>query len=260
MSKAVMTVHGFLTDIKDFGRLYDYLDFYDEVVPCKVPGHNDGESFDKFTVDSTISCILKCFDELAAKHETVDVVGFSMGGALTSYLCARRAVNKAVMISPSNKYFNLSSPLAMIKFYFNYIVQWLKQRDARSTNNEELRRALQNSMVSAGIAIKRIFPSVDLHTFNVFADLMDLVCKVVDECAPIGVNSLLLWGELDELVPKASVEYLQNKFLNLQTVILPDVGHGMLYTNRDNKIIEQVVSFLSDGKQVVSVPFQDKTV
>lgn len=48
MSKAVLTVHGFLTDIKDFGRLYDYLDFYDEVVPYKVPGHNDGESFDKF--------------------------------------------------------------------------------------------------------------------------------------------------------------------------------------------------------------------
>lgn len=260
MSKAVMTIHGFLTDIHDFGRLYGYLGFYDEVVPYKVPGHNDGESFDKFTVEATVTGILKCFDELAARHDSVDVVGFSMGGALTSYLSARRPVNKAAMVSPSNKYFNLSSPIAMIKFYFRYITQWLKQRDARAASNEELRRALQNSMVSAGIAIKRIFPSVDLHTFNVFADLMELVCKAVDECAPVRTNALLLWGELDELVPKTSVDYIQNNFTNLQTVILPDVGHGMLYTNRDNVIIEKIVDFLSDGKHKVVVPFEDKTI
>ena len=89
---------------------------------------------------------------------------------------------------------------------------------------------------------------------------MELVCKAVDECAPVRTNALLLWGELDELVPKTSVEYIQNNFTNLQTVILPDVGHGMLYTNRDNVIIEKIVDFLSDGKHKVVVPFEDKTI
>ena len=59
MSKAVMTIHGFLTDTKDFGRLYDYLGFYDEVVPYKVPGHNDGEPFDKFNKEDTVAGILR---------------------------------------------------------------------------------------------------------------------------------------------------------------------------------------------------------
>lgn len=256
MSKAVMTVHGFLTDIKDFGRLYDYLDFYDEVVPYKVPGHNDGESFDKFTVDATVRGMLQCFDKLAAKHDTVDVVGFSMGGALTTYIAARRPVNKAVMISPSNKYFNLTSPLAMIRFYLRYIVKSLKTRTDDS--RKELRNYLQNTAVSAGIAIKRIFPSVDLYTFNVFADLMELCDKVVAECSPVTTKSLLLWGELDELVPPASVEFVESNFSNLTKVILPDVGHGMLYTNRDNVIIEHIVDFLSDGKVVANVPFEEK--
>ena len=54
-----MTIHGFLTDTKDFGRLYDYLGFYDEVVPYKVPGHNDGEPFDKFNKEDTVAGILR---------------------------------------------------------------------------------------------------------------------------------------------------------------------------------------------------------
>lgn len=258
MSKAVMTIHGFLTDTKDFGRLYDYLDFYDEVVAYKVPGHNDGESFDNFTVESTINGVLACFDQLAEKYDTVDVVGFSMGGALTSYLCARRAVNKAVFIAPSNRYFNLNSPIAMIKFYFKYILRWLNAKNDRAESNEEIRRAVQNSAVSAGIAIKRIFPSVDLHTFSVFQDLMELVCDVVDIKQTVLTDSLLLWGVLDELVPRSSVEYIQKHFPNAESVIYDDVGHAMLYTNRDNVIIQKIVGFLSGGQIVAAVPFQDK--
>lgn len=258
MSKAVMTIHGFLTDTKDFGRLYDYLDFYDEVVPYKVPGHNDGESFDKFNTESTITGVLRCFDELAAKHDQVDVVGFSMGGALTTYLCARRPVHKAVLVSPSNKYFNLNSPLAMIRFYLKYILRSVKARVAGQKDDGEWKRYLQNSAVSAGIAVKRILPGVDLHTFDVFSDLMEIADNAVEEKAPVKTPTLLLWGELDELVPLASVEFVEKRFDNLSKFILPDVGHAMLYTNRDDVIIERIVGFLSDGTQCPVVPFENK--
>ena len=258
MSKAVMTIHGFLTDTKDFGRLYDYLGFYDEVVPYKVPGHNDGEPFDKFNKEYTIAGILRCFDELAAKYDEVDVVGFSMGGALTTYLCARRPVHKAVLVSPSNKYFNLNSPVAMIRFYLKYILRRVKARAAGQKDDGELKRYWQNSAVSAGIAVKRILPGVDLHTFGVFSDLMEIADKAVEEKAPIDTPTLLLWGELDELVPLASVEFVENRFSNLTKFILPDVGHAMLYTNRDNEIIERIVDFLSDGTQHPVVPFENK--
>ena len=97
-----------------------------------------------------------------------------------------------------------------------------------------------------------------MYTFNVFADLMELCDKVVAECSPVSTKSLLLWGELDELVPPASVEFVESNFSNLTKVILPDVGHGMLYTNRDNVIIDHIVDFLSGGKVVANVPFEEK--
>ena len=117
MSRAVMTIHGFLTDTKDFGRLYDYLDFYDEVKPCEIPGHNGKLDFTKFTVESTLVEVTGCFDRLKREHDEVDVVGFSMGGALASYLAVTRKVNRCVLMAPANKYLNPRFVFDAMKYY-----------------------------------------------------------------------------------------------------------------------------------------------
>ncbi len=256
MTRAIMTIHGFLTDIKDFGRLYDYLDFYDEVCPYKIPGHNDKVDFSLFTLESTTTGLLQCFDSLQKKYDTVDVVGFSMGGALTTYLCAMRPVHRAVFVSPANKFFNWTSAIAGIKFYIRYLHQHRLLHDLH--NQDSIGNYIENNLVSAHIAIKRTFKNVDLHTFSVFSNLMDMTNEQVEKVSPVKTPSMLLWGELDEMVPKTSVEFIKNHFDNLKVEIVPDVGHAMLYTNRDSSLIPKIVSFLSDGEIVPNVPFQNK--
>lgn len=256
MTKALMTIHGFLTDTKDFGRLYDYVDFYDEVCPYKVPGHNDKVDFSLFTLESVTTSLLQCFDSLQKKYDTVDVVGFSMGGALATYLCAVRPVNRAVFVAPANKFFNWTSVIAAIKFYIRYLHNHRLLRD--HNNDESLGNYLENNIVSADIAIKRTFKNVDLHTFSVFSNLMDMTNEQLETTKCVNTPSMLLWGELDEMVPKTSVEFVKNHFSNLKVEIVPDVGHAMLYTNKDNVLINKIVSFLSDGQVVPSVPFQNK--
>lgn len=264
MSKAIMTIHGFLTDVTDFGRLYGYLDMYDEVKACEIPGHNGEIDFSKFTFENVLDEILTCFDTLAGKHDTVDVAGFSMGGALCSYLCAKRHVNKAVMISPSNKYINLASPFATIKFYLSS----LRKTYANSAGSIKTRiknahssfaSYRENVATSSQIALKRILPNLNFHTFDVFRRLMNMTDKVLDESPAQQTPALIMWGKLDELVPYASVEYLTKRFDNASVKVYGNVGHAMLLTNCDNVLIPDIVSFLTDGKTVPEVPFRGKT-
>lgn len=255
MTKAVITIHGFLTDTKDFGRLYDYLDFYDKVVPFEVPGHNGDVDFSLFTTQDTIQSLLTTFDNLSAKYNCVDVVGFSMGGALATFLCACRNVRKAVFLAPSNRYINWVSPLSAVKFYIRFAADMVKKKQFQT---DEVKNYFENSALSAQIAYKRILPNINLHTFAVFKELMDMSNAAVEKASPVKVPALLLWGELDELVPKTSIDFVCKHFSDVMTQFIPDIGHAMLYTNKDNMLINRIVNFLSDGKLSPDVPFTNK--
>lgn len=262
MSKAVMTIHGFLTDTKDFGRLYDYLDFYDEVIACEIPGHNGKVDFSLFTVNDTFAEVTSCYDKLRAKHDTVDVVGFSMGGALASYLGVMRDVNKCVMLAPANKYLNPRFIFDALKYYVNFQRQAYKTSEGKlgekvSAVRESMKPYNRNVSACLKLEFDRILPNLNWHTFSVFRKLIDMINKAV-ELAPIAqMPSLIIRGDLDELVPKGSVDFLTKYYANCVTESVVDVGHGLLLTNRDNELIKRIVEFLSDGEIVPDVPFRE---
>ena len=262
MSKAVMTIHGFLTVVEDFGRLYDYLDCYDEVVKVEIPGHNGEADFDKFTVESTQETVLAVYDELRKKHDEVDVVGFSMGGALATWLCAERDVHKAVLIAPSNRYINPLMLYEATKFYGG--VGLSAYRDTEGTLSDKhaaLKEAFQpygeNISTAGKLAFERTFKYLNTRTFGTFRKLMKLSNEKVEEQSPIKTPTLILWGKLDELVPYRSVKFLLKHFNNAECNVYHDVGHAMLYTNRDNFLIKDIMDFLTDGKFDREVPYRE---
>ena len=163
MKKALMTIHGFLTDIKDFGRLYEHLCMYDKVVACKIPGHNGKVDFRKFTVENTLKAVLHCYDQLAKDYDQVDVVGFSMGGVLASYLCTQRNVHKVVLVAPANKYINLSSPLSTLKFYLRFVADTYTKtvgsiQERISCTQKALSPYVDNTIATSNMALRRFFP------------------------------------------------------------------------------------------------------
>ena len=254
-----MTIHGFLTDIYDFGRLYDFLGMYDKVVPCKVPGHNDKIDFTKFTVESTLKTVLNCYDDLAQKYDQVDVVGFSMGGALTSYLCTQRNVHKAIVVAPANKYINLDSPLATLKFYLRFVgdtytktVGSLKDRIA--STQKALAPYMENTLTTGNMALRKFFPNLNMFTFNTFSNIIKAVNIEVEAHSPIDTPLLVFWGQLDELTPITSLDYLSKHFVHMQTILYPDVGHMLMLSNRDVDFIRESVKFLTDGKVDRPIP------
>lgn len=262
MSRAVMTIHGFLTDTNDFGRLYDYLSFYDEVIACQIPGHNGNVNFDDFTVEGTLVAVTACYDRLRKKHDTVDVIGFSMGGALASYLCATRDVSKCVLMAPSNKYLNPRFAFDAMKYYAGFQRDTYKSAEGKLHQKVDavvkgMRPYHRNISACLKLEFDRILPNLSRHTFTVFSKLMKLVNKTLDNSPAVEIPTLIIRGDLDELVPRTSIDYLKERFTNCEVRQLADVGHGLLYTNRDDVLIKQIVEYLSNGEVIPDVPYRD---
>ena len=258
-----MTIHGFLTVVEDFGRLYDYLDCYDEVVKVEIPGHNGEVDFDKFTVESTQEAVLSAYDKLREKHDEVDVVGFSMGGALTTWLCAQRDVHKAVLLAPSNRYINPLMLFEATKFYGGVRLDAFQEaegslKEKRAAVKEAFKPYGENISAAGKIAVERTFKYLNTRTYGTFRKLMKLSNQKVEEQSPIKMPTFIVWGKLDELVPYRSIKFVLKHFVNAECNVYHDVGHAMLYTNRDNLIIKDVMEFLTDGNFNKVVPYREQ--
>lgn len=260
MKKAVMTIHGFLTVTQDFGRLYDYLDVYDEVKAVEIPGHNGQKpDFKQFTPESTFRAVLDAYDELKERNDLIDVVGFSMGGAIAAWLCSVRSVNRAALVSPANKFINAALPFATGKYVgdvsrkaFNAAEG--KLGDRLKAANEALAPYFENVQVSNKIAKERTFRYMNPRTYAAFSKIVKSSNVVIETTSPNKTPTLILWGKLDELVPQKTVTFLTKHFSNAQVKIYDGIGHAMLYSNRDDEIIRDVVEFLTEGKVLPEVP------
>lgn len=251
MSKALMTIHGYLTDTNDFGKLYEHLAEYDEVYKLALPGHGGQVNMDLFTVEDTQRAVMNAFDTLAAKHDEVDVVGFSLGGALTTWLCSLRNVHRAVLLSPANKYINMMMPWEAAKFYGGMTVEAYRQTDGNLHDKAQgIKRAWapygENIGATGKVARNRSLRYFALQNFKVFSELVRQANMWVQSVRP-AMPTLVLWGKLDELVPFKSVEFIHDNFQNVTVRVYPDVGHALLYTNRDAAIIQDVTDFLKNG-------------
>ena len=264
MSKAVMTIHGFLTVTEDFGRLYDYLDCYDEVKAVEIPGHNgEKPDFSAFTAQATFAAVRDAFDELKSRHDCVDVVGFSMGGALATWLASVRPVNRLALISPANKYLNATMPLAAGKFASDLSKKVFdategKLKDKLAATNEAFAPYFENLRATGKVAKERTLRYMNPRTYSTFSKIVKSCNVVLETVSPNNTPTLILWGKLDELVPHKSVKYLTGHFPKAEVKIYPDVGHAMLYTNLDDVIIRDVIEFLTEGKIIPEVPKRAK--
>ncbi|HIT78566.1 MAG TPA: alpha/beta fold hydrolase [Candidatus Limihabitans stercoravium] len=259
MSKAVMTIHGFLTDVADFGDLYDSLGDYDCVYKCKIPGHNGKVNFNEFNVADTLATVRSDYDMLREKYDQVDVIGFSMGGALTSYLCSVRDVHRAVLCAPSNKYLNFRSLFAMLSFYFKtYNEKYQNSNGAVAARmreaNDYLKPYRNNSLLSIRIGIRRILPNINSHTYSVFRDLMKLCNDALKERQSIDVPAMVVWGKLDELVPRSSADFVCDFFTYHKLKLYDDVGHALFLTNNSPRLIRDIVQYLEMSEDEVRMP------
>lgn len=246
VKRACLLIHGWMTDVKDFDVLENYLYFYDKIEYCKLPGHNDEPLNHKLlNPKSAVDVVLQSFDRLAEQGYVVDVVGYSLGGALATFLAGKRKVNKIVLVAPANHYINWSTLKDNAKFLFQSVNT--AYRKAEGTPQQKWKKVFEE-MVPWGndvkfwvdLTSKRIW-CFSLYTYAMFAQTINF-CN--QNLRPSSTPALILWGELDQLVPESTVFHVQKYFSNNRYVKLKGVSHLVFPSSRGLYVMEKVANFL----------------
>ena len=191
MKKAILLLHGFATDKTDFDPIIPYLEkMYDHIEINNLPGH-DVLQLKGFTKTRTIHFVIDQMKKLQKEYEIVDVMGFSMGGALATYLASHFKVRNLVLLAPAVLYINANYPIARFKKFFEYLKA--KYFDNQDENNQEKIEEFNQRMLEDQEVIKitkqYILPNYNLRTIKEFRDIIKF-CK--DNIGPIEAQTLVI--------------------------------------------------------------------
>ncbi len=232
MSKICFLIHGYLTDYRDFKSLpQEIMKDYDQVILYQLPGHNHKCSLKLFTKGNTF----KSIDEEMKKiilNNTIDVIGFSLGGALAWHIALNYPIHKLVLMSPAIRYFNLT----LLSSKINY----KKNLEAKERHN-----LISNDKEAISFVMHNTFPKFTLRNGAAFCAIVNDIQK---EEGSINIPTLIIRGDLDELVPKRVITEISHRCTNPHVEIfkVPGIGHMMLRTEKEKQIVDKIKNFLEE--------------
>ena len=171
--KCVLLIHGFLTNEHDFDNIIPNLkEKYDYVCLYIVPGHETPPHYRDFKVKNTFKTLLDCYDKLAETYEVIDCIGFSMGGALATYLQSVRTIHRLVLLAPANKYINLQLFHNRIK----YLASSKQELRKAKVNDPKIYAYIQENLEALAnddkkaleIGFRQLFPHYSVHNISTF--------------------------------------------------------------------------------------------
>ena len=250
MKRALITIHGYLTTPNDFGVLYDKADFYEQIFRFVIPGH-DG-NYKEFENKTTVDDLLRYYDDnLAGKFDVIDVVGFSLGGALACYLATVRKIDSVVLLAPALKIFNPSSLGQQIKLHGQIRRQtfsvsqgnlFSKLKYANATTNAYMKR-YSDVVVDW---LKNNFPHATIGNVAELLRLSRLANAKLNEVGKLNNPTLVVWGKCDQFVPYSSVQLAKKHFADITVSIHDELDHSMLRNPQNNYVADEVVTFLKN--------------
>ncbi len=234
MKKTVILIHGYLTNYLDFAHLpKELIKYYDYVVLVCIPGHGKYLSTKAFTVEDTIKVVEKEVEYYLEKG-TVDLIGFSMGGALSRYLCVKyKTINKAVLLAPATYYLSPLFTVEKIKYYTNI-----------RTKEELAKKMKENDKIASEVLKGYLIKKFTLSNGLTFCKL---IAKINSLKGHNPTSTLIIWGKTDELVPKKSADFCYKNCCNenKELVLVDGLGHLMLRSNHELELNEKIIEFLN---------------
>lgn len=232
--KACLLIHGYLTDELDFTSLPEKIkDLYDHLELFLIPGHGE-ENMDNFTKEKVFNKVNETVKNLLEKYELIDVIGFSLGGALAKYIASSYPVNKLILLAPAVKYFSPKTFLRRLNFMINN-----KLTDEKSRLSNIVKEDIEAVSFFAG-SLKKKF-----HIKN-YIEFTNIIAHINETTTTYNAKTLIIWGYFDELVPKSAILKCYDECENEQKsiIIIPNIGHYMLRSSRGDTIQTLISNFL----------------
>jgi esterase/lipase len=252
MKKAVFLLHGWLSDCNDFKVLMPFLEKnYQHIEKIAYPGHGPQENYDQFEAMPTIRLVEETFLKLKKQYDEIDIIGFSMGGALASYLGSMYDVHKLVMIAPANRYLNFLVPFTKLKNQINKLYEYEKARFGKDNQTEavvkqKFKDIFEDDKTSLQFVKDKYLKKYFHHAYQNFRNVIAYVNENVKE---IKCPCFLAWGKIDQLVPELSVRELYKICTNenRQLKTYDDLCHLMVLSSDCRELCRDIENFLTDN-------------
>lgn len=244
LSNAILLIHGYATDADDFKNIIEELhDRYQEVVAETLPSHLKRDHLKTFNVDEAISFFESQYESLIKKYGTIDIMGFSMGGAIATYLASKGNVENLILLAPANDYLNGHFPISKLKLFLDYLLSTmsLESKDIKTYRKELFIDGLKDSQKSLDVALKKLLPNYTIHSLLTFKDVIKYCNSHIDS---IDSDTLIIYGTVDQLVPKSCIKHVARHCKQSKTVILPGISHLMLNSNNYEVVKDTILDFL----------------
>ena len=112
-------------------------------------------------------------------------------------------------------------------------------------DTDNVRRTIirENDKKGMDVIFNDLMPRYNVYTISTFISVVR-VCN--NSLVKNNTKTLLVRGNMDELVPDESSAYIKKYFLNLEEQIIPDLGHLMLKSRNYRLIINKIKKFLDE--------------
>lgn len=243
MKKAVILIHGFCENCEiSFSQFLSSTNFrrYD-IIKYTISGHNP-EVDEEFEYKKEINRINLFVEDIVNKYDSVDVIGFSLGGALASYVASKYKINRLVVIGPAFKY------LTSIDISKNFMHAL---KDIAHTKN--LKDGIQKYIDENITHKESIFMDLkdfNIHEFPSITNFVKIIDVLKDETGYIDCPTLIIHGEHDELIPISSSLFVLNKVTNKNKfmIVAPDSMHRVLASDNAAMYYALIEKFIKKGK------------
>lgn len=204
--RCLLLIHGLLSNHRDFKMIIKKMEGkYDKIFNYDMPGHGDNKLI--FNEKNIIEFYINIYRELKKNFEIIDILGYSFGGVIASYIASQEKVDNLILLSPSFKYLNFK----------NY------RRDKTK------------------ISVTKVFPKRNInYLFRFYLIVKNLKKKI----KKIDANTLIIWGDKDYLVKESSGNYIYDlvKNNNKMYIIVQNYNHFNIVFSEE--IINIIYEFL----------------
>lgn len=237
--KAILLIHGFAGGSYDYNNLANDLQLYADfdVYTFTLPGH-DKLIIKDVTRDDWIREAEKQTEILIRRgYKKIYVIGHSMGGVIACHIAKKYPqVKKLVIASPAYRYFTFKEDKLDILASLKQTPDLFKDYEPDNVLSRILKLPVSTTLEFINL--------VKEHS----NDVKDVLCP-----------TLILWGNMDKIVPKDGVMHVY-KNIKADSVTLyeiDNVTHDTFKNDRYDEILKIITKFLKEiavsGKEIKKI-------
>ena len=231
-----------------FASILDELEL--QYVITELQAHGFEDDINDFNYKLCLQQVEQEYLSFLTQHETVYLLGFSMGGVIAAHLASRYGCDKLGLISPAFKYGTSTQILKDFLQTFQEDNQYPSITDLFRTSGEQrsqvIAKFMHQEFEHKGAAYSRMFERLGQVKPTSFLNFTRLVASVKKTIHIDQIPTRIYQSENDELIPVESALWIfkQIKGDDKRLTFMSGPRHRILSSNVKEEVTEDIIRFL----------------